>query len=507
MWDSSARALERDHDQDVSTSSDPERAYSAAYRRVVTLLLTAAYTFNATDRGIIAFVGQSMKLDLQLTDAQLGLLGGTAFGLFYAFGGLPIARLAERFNRVNIIAAAMVVWSALCALCGLASAFPQLLCIRAGVGVAESGCTPPAHSLISDYYTPAERTSVLSVYTCGISAGYLLAAVVGGYVAQRWGWRAACASVGLPGIVVAMLIKKVIREPERGYSERRSNEARGAPRAPERAGALSLRGEMDALAEVAGLMIAQPAVRHMVLGVTIGGFAAYGFYYFVPSFFSRAFGLNYAASGVLAGIAGGVAVGLGIVAGGALADALAKFDRRWYALVPAAGAAVAVPLFALAVMTGDWRVSVTALSLAGFCFYTSLGPTFGVVQNSVGVRQRATATALLYICLNAFALGCGPLFAGWTMDRLGDLHLRQAIATAGAAGSLTPAAAPVSFRQWCPGGAAPPGSIPERAALCKATLVRSTREGLLLTLIFFTWGGLHYLAASFGLARTAAPKV
>jgi predicted MFS family arabinose efflux permease len=527
----------------VSTSSDPERAYSAAYRRVVTLLLTAAYTFNATDRGIIAFVGQSMKLDLQLTDAQLGLLGGTAFGLFYAFGGLPIARLAERFNRVNIITAAMVVWSGLCALCGLASAFPQLLCIRAGVGVAESGCTPPAHSLISDYYAPEERTSVLSIYTCGISVGYLLAAVVGGYVAQRWGWRAACASVGLPGIAVAMLIKKLIREPERGYSERRSNEPRGAPRAPERAdakrsapiaqgrpaGALSLRGEVDALAEVAGLMIAQPEVRHMVLGVTIGGFAAYGFYYFVPSFFSRAFGLNYAASGVLAGIAGGVAVGLGIVAGGALADALAKFDRRWYALVPAAGAAVAVPLFALAVMTGDWRVSVTALSIAGFCFYTSLGPTFGVVQNSVGVRQRATATALLYICLNAFALGSGPLFAGWTMDRLGDLHLRQAIATAGAAtgtptasprptavvpatsaepaAGLTPAAAPVSFRQWCPGGAAPPGSSAERAALCKATLVRSTREGLLLTLIFFAWGGLHYLAASFGLTRTAAPKV
>ncbi|HEX3849085.1 MAG TPA: MFS transporter [Steroidobacteraceae bacterium] len=474
----------------MSTSSHRAGGYSAAYRRVVALLLTAAYAFNATDRSIIAFVGQAMKLDLKLTDTQLGLLGGTAFGLFYALGGIPIARLAERFNRVNIITAAMVAWSALCASCGIASAFPQLLCIRAGVGIAESGCTPPAHSLISDYYAPEERTSVLSVYTCGISVGYLLAAVVGGYVAQRWGWRAACASVGLPGIAVAVLIKQVIREPARGHSERVPQEAPSA--AP-----FSLRREARALMEVAGLMIAKPEVRHMVLGVTIGGFAAYGFYYFVPSFFSRAFGLNYAASGVLAGIAGGVAVGLGIVAGGALADALAKHDRRWYALVPAAGAGIAVPLFALAVMARDWRVSVAALSAAGFCFYTSLGPTFGVVQNSVGVRQRATATALLYICLNVFALGCGPLFAGWTMDRLGDLHLREAPMSAQAAGEA------VSFKRTCPGGTAPAGSGAELAALCKATLVRSTREGLLVTLIFFAWGGLHYFAASFGLARNA----
>ncbi len=332
---------------------------------------------------------------------------------------------------------------------------------------------------------------MLSIYTCGISVGYLLAAVVGGYVAQRWGWRAACASVGLPGIAVALLIKKLIREPERGQSERGSDEGCGAAAAPAQAGPsqtapngqFSLRREVDALIEVARMMIEQPAVRHMVLGVTIGGFAAYGFYYFVPAFFSRAFGLNYAASGLLAGIAGGVAVGLGIVAGGALADALAKYDRRWYALVPAAGAGVAVPLFALAVLARDWRVSVTALSIAGFCFYTSLGPTFGVVQNSVGVRQRATATALLYICLNAFALGSGPLFAGWAMDRLGDLHLRQAAAAAAGridlvaadAGSvpagLAPAPTTVSFKQWCPGGTAPPGSSAARTSLCKDTLV------------------------------------
>src|SRR3984957_1926292 len=181
--------------------------YSAAYKRTVVLLLMTAYTFNAMDRSIISIVSQSMKLDLKLTDTQLGLLGGTAFAVLYAFGGIPIARLAERYSRVNIITAALTVWSALSALCAAAPGFPQLLLIRAGVGVAEAGCSPPAHSLISDYFAPSRRSSALSIYSCGISLGYLLAAVAGGYAAQHWGWRWACALVGLPGLAIALLIK------------------------------------------------------------------------------------------------------------------------------------------------------------------------------------------------------------------------------------------------------------------------------------------------------------
>jgi MFS family permease len=127
---------------------------------VVSLLMTA-YTFNAMDRTIISIISQSMKLDLKLTDTQLGLLGGTAFAALYAFGGIPVARLAERISRVNIITVALIVWSALSALCGAAASFPQLLLIRASVGVAEAGCSPPAHSLISDYFEPSRRTSAL----------------------------------------------------------------------------------------------------------------------------------------------------------------------------------------------------------------------------------------------------------------------------------------------------------------------------------------------------------
>jgi predicted MFS family arabinose efflux permease len=467
------------------------KQYSDAYKRVVVLLLMTAYTFNAMDRSIISIISQSMKLDLKLTDTQLGLLSGTAFAVLYAFGGIPIARLAERISRVNIISVALIVWSGLSALCGAAVSFSQLLLIRVGVGVAEAGCSPPAHSLISDYFERSRRTSALSIYSCGTSLGYLLAAAGGGYVAQHWGWRAACAMVGLPGVAIAILIKVIVREPPRGYSESvlHSRDARTLP-------PFSLRAELHELRAVGQALLCDRPVLHMVLGVTIGAFAAYGFYAFVPPYFSRAFGLDYSTIGVIAGLAGGVAVGFGIVAGGFIADGLAKRNARWYALVPGIGGIIALPFYWLAALQDDWRAAACLLAIAGFFQYASLGPTFGVVQNVVEPRRRATATALLYICLSVFALGGGPLFTGWVIDRFADagFHSQQAQAawrdTRGA-----------SFTMSCPGGAAPAAAGEDMKSACHATLARATRRGILVTLLFFAWASVHYLLASVGIAK------
>ncbi|HUE11845.1 MAG TPA: MFS transporter, partial [Steroidobacteraceae bacterium] len=313
--------------------------YSAAYKRVVTLLLMTAYTFNSMDRSIISIIASAMKIDLELTDTELGLLGGTAFAMLYAFGGIPMARLAERISRVNIIAIALIVWSSLTALCGVAATFTQLLLIRMGVGVAEAGCSPAAHSLLSDYFAPSRRTSALSIYSCGISLGYILAAVVGGYVAQHLGWRIACAAVGLPGVASAVLIKVLVREPPRGYSDSAAAAAAAAA-AKRTVSPFSMRTELRELRAVAAALLLDRPILHMVLGVTVGAFAAYGFYAFVPAYFSRAFALSYAAIGIIAALAGGLAVGIGIAAGGFIADFLARRDARWYAWVPAAGGAV-----------------------------------------------------------------------------------------------------------------------------------------------------------------------
>lgn len=413
--------------------------YSTRYERLVLLLLTVAYAFNAMDRGIISIIGQAMKVDLALSDTQFGLLSGTAFAALYAFGGIPIARLAERFNRVNIIAVAMIVWSSLTAVCGLAGNFTQLLFSRAGVGIAEAGCTPPAHSLISDYFEPSRRTSALSVYSSGISVGYLVAALAGGYVAQHYGWRAAFAIVGLPGVVLAIVLKLVVREPARSEA------------GPNRAPARPIAGEISEMLAVARTLVRDRRAFHMILGVTVGGFANYAFYGFAPLYFNRAFGLSYSTTGVIAALTGGIAVGVGIVAGGYLTDRLGRRHPKAYAMIPALGTLLATPFYLLTAVSTDWRLATMFLAVAGFLQYTSLGPTFGVVQNSVESHRRATATALLYIFLNVVSLGGGPLFTGWVIDR------------SGASGA----------------------SLPD-----------ATRHGLLVLLIFYAWASAHYFRAS-----------
>lgn len=456
--------------------------YSTAYQRLVVLLLTAAYTFNSMDRSIISILGPSIKADLKLTDTQLGLLGGTAFAVLYGVGGLPVARLAERLSRVNIMTAALIAWSGLTALCATAASFGQLLLIRVGVGVAESGCSPPAHSLISDYVVPSRRASALSVYTGGISVGYILAAAVGSYIAQHAGWRVACAAVGLPGIVTALLIKSLIREPPRGGLDPPSEARELAP--------FSVRTELAELKSVAVALLFDRPVAHMIVGLILGAFAAYGFYYFIPAYFRREFQLDAAAVGYVSAASGGVAVGLGILVGGWLSDALARSSRRWYALVPAIGGSISLPLYVLALFATDWQGAAVMLSLAGFFWYASLGPTFGVVQNVVGARRRATATAFLYICLSMFALGLGPFFVGWIIDRFAQASFA--------------ALGHGSFDISCPGGAAAAGSALEPA--CRAALAGASQRGLLLTVGFFAWAVGHYFLAAAGIGRSLARR-
>uniref|UniRef100_UPI002FCB7732 MFS transporter n=1 Tax=Devosia sp. TaxID=1871048 RepID=UPI002FCB7732 len=185
----------------ATTTPTTKPIFSESYRTTVLGLLVVAYTFNFIDRTIIATIGQAIKVDLKITDTQLGLLGGIYFALLYTLLGIPIARLAERFNRVNIISGAILIWSAFTALCGTATSFAQLAAYRFGVGFGEAGLSPPAHSLISDYYEPKKRASALAVYSFGIPLGTMFGAVAGGWLAQEFSWRVAFMMVGLPGVL------------------------------------------------------------------------------------------------------------------------------------------------------------------------------------------------------------------------------------------------------------------------------------------------------------------
>jgi MFS family permease len=462
--------------------------FSAAYKRSVVLLLTLAYTLNSADRTLIAIIGQPLKLDLNLSDAQLGVLIGTAFATLYAFSGLPIARLAERYNRVSIISIALASWSALTALCGVAGNFAQLLALRMAVGVGEAGCTPPAHSLISDYYGPARRSTALSIYSCGISFGYMLSAILGGYAAFHYGWRTACIVVGIPGIAVALLVRWLIREPPRGNSEPSVNRAAAKAEEmhppPVSTNRTWLDNELQEMLEVARILFNKWPIRNLLIGLILASFAAQGSYAFVPAYFSRAFGLDYTTIGLISALTGGATVGLGLAAGGVVADLLGSRDAKWYALIPALGLSLALPLYVFAFLQTGWMMSAVLLGAAGFFQYLSFGPTLGVVQNVIDSRRRATATALVYICLTVICLGLGPPFTGWLIDRLAEYNF--------AFGG--------SFPSICAGktlAVAAPGV----QQACKSALALASREGIIATVLLYAWAAIHYLIGAAGLAK------
>lgn len=470
--------------------------YSQGYRNTVLWLLVMAYTFNFIDRTIISTIGQAIKVDLQLTDQQLGWLGGLSFALLYTTLGIPIARLAERRNRVNIIAIAIVVWSAFTALCGTATSYVQLLLYRVGVGVGEAGLSPPAHSLISDYFEPKKRASALSIYAFGIPLGTMFGAMAGGWIAENLSWQAAFMVVGLPGILVAIAIKLVIKEPPRGWADRQVlAEERPATLGQEAseagAPAEGLAEKPPSIMAVSKRLFGSWGMANLAIGITLASFAGYGTGNYVPAYFIREFGLGLGLVGLAIGLISGLSNGAGTLLGGFLTDFASKRSLRWYALVPAIGLILATPIYVFAFTRESYQLAWLILLVPGILHYTYLGPSFGIVQNVMDVRMRATAVAVLFFVLNLIALGFGPPFCGWCIDQFA----RAAFAAKGIAGD---------FLTVCPGGMAPKGASAELAAACQASMAEGTRAGIVSNLLIYAWAGVHYLLAAITLPRDMA---
>ena len=203
-------------DSSAATSSP---GFSLSYRRYVLGLLTVVYIVNFVDRQVLSILLESIKLDLGLSDTQLGLLSGTAFGLFYATLGIPIARLADIFSRKLVIVVSLALWSAMTALCGSASGFAMLLLYRVGVGVGEAGGSPPSHAVISDLFAPENRGAALGIFSLGVPVGILVGLLAGGWLDESLGWRTAFVVVGLPGLVLSVIVGRTLREPPRGMAD------------------------------------------------------------------------------------------------------------------------------------------------------------------------------------------------------------------------------------------------------------------------------------------------
>jgi predicted MFS family arabinose efflux permease len=248
-------------------------------------------------------------------------------------------------------------------------------------------------------------------------------------------------------------------------------------------------------------------VLHMILGVTIASFGSYGSGQFVPPYFSRAFGLDYAQVGLITGLVGGISAGIGTLLGGMVTDRLALRSPRWYSLAPAIGLAIATPIYIIAYLQPSWQSAALILLIPGIFHYIYLGPTFGVVQNMVESRRRATAAAIMLFFLNLIALGGGPPFTGWVIDQFAQFNFNNGpghgvLASIGQ--MLGGAGGAENFAKACPGGLAPEGSATGLVARCQDSLVDATRSGVIVSLCFYMWAAFHYLLGSFGLVKALA---
>lgn len=379
-------------------------------------MLTAVYASSQVDRQIMAILLEPIKIELGASDTQMGFLVGLTFAVFYATLGMPIAMLADRTNRRNIVAAAISIWSAMTALCGYAANFVQLSFARIGVGIGEAGSSPPSHSMIADLFPPATRGTAMGIFALGVNIGLLIAYLAGGWLSENFGWRMTFVVVGLPGLLIAAIVYLTVAEPKRGAAETSTrSDGEAAP----------------GFRQVAAHMWRVRSIRHLCIGATLAGFIGYGFVLWMPSFLVRSHGLSPTEVGLILALMTGVIGGIGTFTAGKLTDVLAKRDIRWRAWVVAAGKGGYVPFLAAVFMVDDLKTAVLLYTIPAFFGGFYLAPSFALIQSLVSLRMRALASSIVLFILNIIGMGFGPQLVGimsdWFQPTYGQESLRMSL--------------------------------------------------------------------------------
>ncbi len=380
-------------------------------------LMWGVLLFRFVDLQIITVLLESIRKEFRISDTQLGLLSGTAFALFYGALGVPMGWLADRYNRRNLIAGCLALWSVMTALCGFATSVGSLFLARMAVGVGEAGGAPPAYSLVSDYFPAARRSSIFAVLSSATPFGVGVGLFFGGWANHYLGWRWALIGVGFPGLFLALLIRFTLKEPARGAADRTR-----APASPP-------------LMETYKYLLRVPSYRHLVLATSIFTMGATGSGIWIASFFIRVHQMPPVEVATALALIYGVGGTLGTLAGGFCADRLSRRtgNRAWQARLPALTTAGILPL---AFFVYLWPGAIMALlvhSGTAFLMHAYMGPAYGTVQSVAGVNRRATAAAINLLATNLIALGLGPLLVGVASDylnpRFGNDSLRYSILT------------------------------------------------------------------------------
>ena len=396
----------------------PSTISKPGYKAYVLFVLWVAYVLNFIDRQLITILLEPIKQEFGVSDTAMGFLSGFAFALFYASLGIPVARLADRWSRKNVIAISVGLWSLMTALSGLTASFFQLALARIGVGIGEAGGTPPSHSLIADYFDATQRATALGIYSTATLVGILIGMLGGAYIADAYGWRMAFIVFGAPGILVSLVVALTVQEPQRA--------------APIKAS--SLKEDFTHIWQL-------PSFRGLALAGSITALGNYGIGTWSPSFLIRTHGMGLIETGILLGGVGAISGIIGTVAGGVLCDRLTQRNVRWQMWLPAFGAFASTPAMAAFLL---WPASeqVTILGMAvpvamafnaasGVLAGLWIGPTYAAIQNLAPATMRAQASAIFLFFFNLVGLGLGPLVIGIASDSLsphvGDDALRYAM--------------------------------------------------------------------------------
>jgi MFS family permease len=389
----------------------------AAYRRYVLLVLLIGYVFNVADRGVYGVVLESIKAEIHASDFLMGLIGGLAFSVCHSLATIPIARLADRWSRVNVLTIAVTVWSVATAACGFAWSYMSLLVGRAFTAIGEAGGTPPSHALISDYFPASKRATALAAYAMAVPIGAAVGNYGSGWFNEWYGWRTTFVLLGLPGLLIALLIWLTVREPPRGYSDGRIAAGRAPP---------------PPFFAVCRFLLGRNSFVHMSVGAALHAVVWYSGTTFNAAFFQRSHDLTPGETGSYIAVFSLIGA-VGSFAGGYLADRFSTRtnDRRWYMWVPAIACFAMVPLQFFAYLSADLTLAVPiAFSLMFVLASMFFGPSFAVAQSLATARMRSVSASVLLFIQTMIGLTLGPAIVGLISDTLQATQGRHSLAYA-----------------------------------------------------------------------------
>jgi predicted MFS family arabinose efflux permease len=432
-------------------------------RALFMFALVAINTCSSIDRVGTITMGPAIKQDLGLSDFQFGLISGFGFALFYAVLGLPVARFADRHDRVKLIAAAVGIWSLFLVLSGFVRNFAQMMICRVAVGIGEAGVQPPSVSLIGDFYAPERRGFALGLLALGVPIGTLVGAVGGGYLTELLSWRTAFFSMGVLGIVLALLVLLALQDPSRGALE---NEARTAETVT------------PPLAMVARHLGKKRSFWHLVAAIGLTNIAVNGLGAFLPQYFARVSHLGMGRVGLVYGSIGAGATLVSFVCGGMVVDWISRRDARWYVWLSCVGCLLSSPLYILSFMTPNAGVAAILLTLASICIFLYYTPTQVVLQNMAQPRMRATVAFVFFLVVGLVGVGVGPALVGL----FSDIFAAHAFSLG-------------DYAARCPGGLTllPSDRLNE---ICLAASSAGLRSALICVACVGFWAALHFFLAA-----------